>query len=114
MKVQELDVFKLAHKLALLVYRVTERFPASERFGVVSQMRRAAASVPSNLMEGAHRIGTKEFKYFVSIARGSCGEMKYFLMLAQGLDYLNRKDFDELLDGYERIAAMLTKLHAAL
>ena len=85
MNVDDLDVFKLAHELAVAVYRITEKYPSDERFGLVSQMRRAASSIPSNLMEGAHRVGSNELKHFVNIARGSCGELKYQLMLSKAL-----------------------------
>jgi four helix bundle protein len=114
MKAEDLDVFKLAHQLALKVYKITESFPESERYGLVSQMRRAATSVGSNLMEGAHRFGSKEYRYFISIARGSCGEMKYQLLLAKDLFYVTTGIFEEASEGYERVSMMLTKLHGSV
>jgi four helix bundle protein len=114
MTVEELDVFKLSHKLTLEIYKLTEKLPAIEKFGLASQMRRAATSIPTNLMEGAHRISRKEFKYFVSISRGSCGELKYQLLLSKDLGYLSANKFTELLDGYRRISMMLTKLYKSL
>jgi four helix bundle protein len=77
MKVEDLDVFRLAHDLALRLYKATSAYPEDERFGLISQIRWAGASICMNLMEGAHRISKNEYKYFVSIARGSCGEVKY-------------------------------------
>jgi len=79
-KVEELDVFKLSHSLALEVIQLTKTLPGEEKFGLVSQMRRAAYSVPMNLMEGSHRLSSKEYRQFVGIARGSAGEMKYQLL----------------------------------
>ena len=114
MIIEELDVFKLAHQLALTVYQRTERFPDTEKFGLVSQMRRAAASIPSNLIEGSHRIGSNELKHFVSIARGSCGELKYQLALSRDLGYIDSTACGELLAGFDRVAMMLTRLYASL
>ncbi|MCL5022280.1 MAG: four helix bundle protein [Nitrospirae bacterium] len=71
MKIEDLDVFKLAHDLTLRVYRTTARFPESERFGLTPQMRRASSSIRMNLAEGAHRIGKKEYRHFIGISRGS-------------------------------------------
>jgi four helix bundle protein len=79
-KVEELDVFKLSHSLALEVFQLTKTLPGEEKFGLVSRMRRAAYSVPMNLMEGSHRLSSKEYRQFVGIARGSAGQMKYQLL----------------------------------
>ena len=73
--VEDLDVFKLAHELALKIYSVTKSFLREETYSLVDQMRRAAISVGMNLMEGAMRLGTKEYRQFVGIARGSAGEV---------------------------------------
>ncbi|HEY5542919.1 MAG TPA: four helix bundle protein, partial [Candidatus Binatia bacterium] len=75
--VEDLDVFKLAHQLAFNTYSVTKTFPKEGTFSLVDQMRRAAASVGMNLMEGAMRLGSKEYRQFVGIARGSAGEVCY-------------------------------------
>ncbi|MEO0019211.1 MAG: four helix bundle protein [candidate division WOR-3 bacterium] len=114
MRVEDLDVFKLSHKLSLEVYKLTERFPESERFGLTVQMRRAAVSIPMNLMEGAHRVSKREFQHFVSIAKGSCGEIRYQLLLAKDLKYLKEEQYNELESEYERVSMMLTKLHKSL
>ncbi|MBM4137741.1 MAG: four helix bundle protein [Nitrospira sp.] len=114
MKVEDLDVFKLAHNLTLKVYEITASYPESERFGLTSQMRRASTSVCMNLMEGAYRISKNEYKHFVSISRGSCGEVKYQLMLSKDLGYLDEGTFKEMTEAYERVSMMLTKLHSSL
>ncbi len=67
-KVEDLDVFKLSHSLALEIFEITKSFPEEEKFGLISQMRRAAYSVPMNLMEGAHRLSSREYRQFVGIA----------------------------------------------
>jgi four helix bundle protein len=71
MKIEDMDVFKLAHELTLKVYKVTSSFPEAEKYGLSSQMRRAASSVCMNLMEGGHRVGKNEYKHFISISKGS-------------------------------------------
>jgi four helix bundle protein len=68
--VEDLDVFKLAHQLALKTYSTTKTFPRAETFSLVDQMRRVATSVGMNLIEGAMRLGTKEYRQFVGITRG--------------------------------------------
>ena len=73
--VEDLDVFKLAHELALKVYSVTKNFPKEETYSLVDQTRLAAASVGANLFEGAMRLGSKEYRQFAGIARGSAGEI---------------------------------------
>jgi len=114
MKVEELDVFKLAHQLTLQVYQITSKFPESERFGMISQMRRAAGSVCMNLSEGAHRVGKNEYKHFVSISKGSCGELKYQLILSKDLGYITEDAYKEIFEAYERVSMMLTKLYSSL
>jgi len=113
-KVEDMDVFKLAHEMVIKIYAVTEKFPEKEKFGLISQMRRAASSTCMNLMEGAHRIGKNEYKYFVSISRGSCGEVKYQLLLSRDLKYVDLNSYKEMNEAYERISMMLTKLHSSL
>jgi four helix bundle protein len=114
MKVEELDVYKLSHELILEIYRVTKNFPDSERFGLTSQMRRSSASICMNLMEGAHRLGRNEYRHFVSISRGSCGELKYQLILSRDLGFIDSNTYNELGDAAERVSMMLTKLHTSL
>ena len=113
-KVEELDVFKLSHSLALEVFQLTKTLPGEEKFGLVSQMRRAAYSVPMNLMEGSHRLSSKEYRQFVGIARGSAGEMKYQLLLVKDLMYISEESYSQLLPEYERVSQMLTKLAKSL
>ena len=100
--VEDLDVFKLAHQLALKTYSTTKAFPREETFSLVDQMRRAATSVGMNLMEGAMRLGTKEYRQFVGIARGSAGEVCYQLLLAKDLNYISEDTYRELRSGYDR------------
>ena len=112
--VEELDVFKLAHQLALKIYSTTKGFPREEMFSLVDQMRRAATSVGMNLMEGAMRLGTKEYRQFVGIARGSAGEVCYQLLLAKDLNYISEDTCRELRTGYDRVLQMLSRLSQTL
>lgn len=112
--VEDLDVFKLLHRLALEVYQVTESFPKSEQFGLISQIRKAACSGPSNLVEGANRGSRAEYRNFAGIARGSASEARYQLLLAMDLGYLPRERGQQLRDDYARVVQMFTKLIKSL
>ena len=114
MNIEDMDVFKLSHSLTLKVYDQTKKYPVEERFGLVSQMRRAASSVPMNLMEGSHRNNRKEYRQFVGVAKGSAAELKYQLLLSDDLGYLNEGAFKELSGTNQRIIQMLEKLSSSL
>ena len=112
--VEELDVFKLAHQLALETYRLTKGFPKEETFSLVDQMRRAAASVGMNLVEGSRRLSSKEYRQFVGVARGSAGEVCYQLLLARDLGYVSPDVYGDLRPKYDRVIQMLTRLSQTL
>jgi four helix bundle protein len=84
---RDLEVWRMAHRLVLMVYQVTGNFPVDERFGLISQMRRAAVSVPSNIVEGFRRQGVQDKIRHYNIAEGSLEELKYFFILAADLNY---------------------------
>ncbi len=112
--VEELDVYKKAHELTLKLYKITKIFPNDEKFGLISQIRRAASSINANLLEGSHRINTKEFRQFCGIARGSAGELKYHLLLAKDLGYIATENYDLLIEEIETITKMLYGLIKSL
>jgi four helix bundle protein len=114
MKLENLDVFRLGHELTLQVYALTTLFPHGERYGLVSQMRRSAVSICSNISEGYHRESKNEFRHFLSIARGSTGELCYQLLLSKDLGYIDEEKFNELKEKGDRVSRMLTKLSASL
>lgn len=87
-KFHDLVVWQKAHQFALATYRVTKLFPAEERFGLVSQMRRAAVSIAANIAEGFIKRGKADKIHFYNIAQGSLEECKYYLVLARDLGYL--------------------------
>ena len=84
---KDLEVWKLSIDLVLKVYESTKTIPAEEKFGLTSQMKRSAVSVPSNIAEGAGRSSTKEFIRFLDIANGSLSELETQLIIAQKLNY---------------------------
>jgi len=102
---EDLSVWQKAHQLVLQVYRITGSFPAEERFGLTSQMRRAAVSVPANLAEGFKKRGVKDKLNFYNIAQGSLEELRYYLILSKDLGYLS--DNREMVESAEEIARML-------
>ena len=109
-RAQDMDVFKLSHSLTIEIYRLTEKFPPEEKFGLSSQMRQSAYSIPVNIVEGASRLGTKEYRQFAGIARGSSGEISYQLLLSRDLGYISEQDYTSLSERYDRVARMLTGL----
>lgn len=112
--VEELEVFKRAHKVTLKIYKISKEFPADEKFGLVSQMRRAAASIATNLIEGGYRLNRAEYRQFVGIARGSSGELKYHILLAKDLGYLSESDYAILRAELDEISKMLMGLAKSL
>lgn len=93
---RKLRVFELADHWAVEVYRFTQRFPNEERFGLQSQIRRAAVSTAANFVEGCARETTKDYLHFVTIALGSASEAGYLVDLATRLGFLRMEDFSEL------------------
>jgi four helix bundle protein len=108
--IKKYEVYKKAHQLVLKVYSMTRRFPSEEKYGLVSQMRRCAYSIPMNLIEGGARSSEAEFRQFVNVARGSYAEIQYRLELACDLEYINERQYSELDEGYSEIGKMLTRL----
>src|SRR5690349_24004396 len=83
-----LDAWRLSRQLVGAVYKLTQAFPKEEIFGLTSQMRRAAVSVPSNIAEGSARAGEREFAQFLNIAKGSLSELETQLIIASDLGYM--------------------------
>ena len=103
-----LKVWEKSHQLALAVYRATATFPKDEWYGLVSQMRRAAVSVPTNIAEGCGRHGDPELARFLQIAMGSASELEYHLLLAQDLGYLDTIQGKDLASEVVEVKRMLT------
>jgi|SRR3989338_5746456 len=103
----DLKVWQEAHILALQVYKITDTFPKQEMFGLVSQLRRAAVSITSNIAEGFSRISSKEKVHFYSISHGSLSEVENQLILAKDLGYLE-------IASFEKTSAQLLYVHKIL
>jgi four helix bundle protein len=111
---RDLKVWSKAHAVALSVYKHTEPFPAAERYGITSQMRRAAVSVPSNIAEGCGRSSNADLARFLHIAFGSASELEYFLLLSRELGFLKTGPHDTLLTDIEEVKRMLSSLIARI
>ena len=111
---RDLVAYQKAYQLSLNVYKCTKSFPKEELFGIVSQMRRSAISIPCNISEGCCRNHRKEYIQFLNIAIGSCGELETLLSLSKDLAYLSRGDFDTLYEAREEVSRLLWKLAASL
>jgi four helix bundle protein len=107
---RELKVWQKSHALVLKLYQLTKRFPADERFGLTSQLRRAAVSVPTNIAEGTKRLGKQDYARFLNIAEGSLSEAEYLLTLSCDLGYLQKQETTQPLSEISEIARMLYAL----
>lgn len=104
---KKLDVWKVSMELVTETYRLTSRFPSEERFGLISQLRRAAVSIPGNIAEGAARNGVKEYRNFISIARGSLSELDTQFNISLNLGFVDSKACSQIDGLLVRIDKML-------
>ena len=111
---RELVAWQVAMDLAEQCYRMTKVFPAEERYGMTTQIRRAASSVPANIAEGQGRQSTKEFLHFLGIARGSLSELETHLLLSQRVELSTPEAVDQLLELSDRVSRLLSGLCKAL
>lgn len=107
---RKLVVWEKGHHLTLDIYKATAGFPSSEKFGLVSQMRRSASSIPSNIAEGGGRGTDAELARFCRIAMGSASELEYQLQLATELTFLDEATFQDLDRKVNEVQKMLTAL----
>ena len=105
-----LDVWKKAVDFSVQIYSATEGFPRDEKFGLTSQLRRAAVSIAANIAEGAGRKSPREFIKFLSIAQGSASEAETELLIAFRLGYMNEVEFRRLTELLDEIGRMITGL----
>lgn len=107
---RKLDVWQLAHQVVLRVYAETAAFSADERFGLTQQMRRSAASIPTNIAEGCGRGGSRELAQFLRVAAGSASELEYQVLLARDLHQIPADQAKLLEEDVARIRRMLAGL----
>ena len=104
---KDLKFWQKSIALSVLVYKITSIFPNEEKFGLVSQLRRASVSIASNIAEGASRNSDKEFLYFLSISNGSAFEIETQLIIANRLNYLNESDLMNVIGNVTEIQKMI-------
>jgi four helix bundle protein len=107
---RDLEVWKLSIDFVKKIYRVTSKFPASENFGLINQIRRAAVSIPSNIAEGQGRNSSREFRQFLAISLGSVAELETQLIIAKEIKYLALQELNPLLAALDRIRKMVKGL----
>lgn len=104
---KDLKAWQKSHELVLEIYKITQNFPAEEKFGLVSQMRRAAVSIASNIVEGLRRKSRKDSLNFYNMAESSLEELKYQLLLSFNLKFINNNEFDKVMDSANWAGATL-------
>jgi four helix bundle protein len=107
---RNLDVFNLADALVIEMYKLTAAFPPEERYGLQSQLRRGAVSIPTNIVEGCARPTERDYLHFKEIAFGSASEVSYLLTVAYRLTYLSDADAGRMGDSYDKVVRMLRNL----
>ena len=107
---RKLQVWKISHDLTLKIYELTSGFPREEIYGLTNQVRRACASIPTNIAEGCGRESSADFARFLQIAMGSASETEYLILLARDLKYVNAGQYVELVDAIVSVKKMLTAL----
>lgn len=109
-----LEVWKIADDLAFEIYQTTKQFPKEEIYGITSQIRRSALSIPTNLVEGYSRKGDKELSRFVNISLGSLAETKYLLYFSNRLGYIKGQDYQKLKAGYDVLGKLFWRFYEAI
>ncbi|OGJ63438.1 hypothetical protein A3A67_01190 [Candidatus Peribacteria bacterium RIFCSPLOWO2_01_FULL_51_18] len=114
MSYRKLKVWAKSRELVKVIYQLTQHFPKEELYGLTSQVRRAAVSIPSNVAEGSQRSSDREFGNYILIARGSIAELETQLLLSVDLGYLTEEAVADALQNLDEISRMLHALHSKL
>jgi four helix bundle protein len=110
----DLTVWQKAHELTLATYKLTEKFPRSEQYGIVSQLRRSAASVSANIAEGFGRRTTRELMRCLQISRGELEETRYFLILSRDLGHISPGEFESMNGRCDSVGQLINALGRSL
>jgi four helix bundle protein len=111
---KDLIVYQKGYNLSLDIYRITKPYPKDEKYGLVSQMRRSAVSIPCNIAEGYSRKNIKEYIQFLYISYGSCSELETLLSLSKDLEYIDDDSFLKLYELQEEVSKLLNGLIKSL
>ncbi|MEP2026204.1 MAG: four helix bundle protein [Reichenbachiella sp.] len=111
---KELEVWNKAMALCTEIYKVTESFPNSEKYGLISQINRSRVSIPSNIAEGAGRNGNKEFNQFIGIALASSFELETQLIIAKNINYIEGQYFSGIMNSLNQVQKMLVGFKKSL
>lgn len=111
---KDLDVWKRSVALVKDIYKITSRFPKEEQFGLISQMKRSAISIPSNIAEGRTRQHTNEYVQFLYIALSSCSELSTQLIISEELNFINKAELEKILNSLDSIGKMVNGLIKSL
>ncbi len=111
---KDLEIWKLSRKFCVLIYKITSKFPVDEKFGLISQLRRASVSVPSNIAEGSAKSSDKHFLVFLETSLGSCYEMETQLLVSSDLEFIDNENLEELLILLETNIQMISKFMSYL
>ncbi|MFH1370885.1 MAG: four helix bundle protein [Planctomycetota bacterium] len=107
---RDLQIWQIGIEIVTDIYGVTKKFPKEETYGLASQMRRSAISIPSNAAEGFKRFHNKEYKQFLYISSGSCGELETQVTIARKLDYIDEQQETALLEKLDHVGRMISSL----
>ncbi len=111
---QDLEVWQKAINLVILCYQISKSFPKNETYGLISQLQRAAVSIPTNIAEGHARQSSKEFLHFISISYGSLAELETLILIAYRLDYIDDKQSKQLMNKTTEIGRMINGLRKSI
>lgn len=114
MPYEKFEAWKVTHELALEVYRITERWPASERYQITAQIRRAALSAPTNIAEGAAKRGVREFRRYLDISLGSLSELSYLLRFSKDRGILDEETFCAVNELRNQAGVLTWRLYACV
>ncbi len=106
----DLNIWKRSISLVEEIYKITKNFPKEEIYGLTSQLRRSAVSIPSNIAEGFMRFHNKEYRQFLYISLGSCAELTTQIIISSHLSYLNSEETEEILNEIDEISKMIMGL----
>lgn len=111
---KELEIWKRSRLFCSDIYRITSKFPESEKFGLTNQLRRASVSIPSNIAEGSSRQSNKDFSRFLEITLGSAYEIETQLLIAFDLKFISNIELDNLINELDEIIKMISKFKSTL